>query len=144
MWVNHHVMFTRICRVDQIFLFLNGFLLLLVTFVPFPTDLVAEYFWSSGEASRTAGLFYVGTYVVIAVAFRAMWLYASRGGRLVASHLAPERIDEITRQYAPGIPMYLAALGLAFWSVKASLALCMVFAVFFAFTGAMPKRLSRS
>lgn len=144
MWVNHHIMFTRIHRVDQPFLFLNGFLLLLVTFVPFPTDLIAEHLQSRGEGARTAGLFYAGTYVVIAVAFRAMWLYASKGGRLLGAHVPPERIDEITRQYAPGIPMYLIAFGLAFFSVEASLGLCMALAVFFAFTGAMPKRFRRS
>jgi uncharacterized membrane protein len=144
MWVNHHIMFTRICRVDQAFLFLNGFLLLLVTFVPFPTDLVAQHFRSGGEAARTAGLVYAGTYVLIAVAFRAMWSYASKGGRLLAAHLDRERVDEITRQYAPGLPLYVAAFVLAFFSVAASLALCMALALFFAFTGVMPKWFKRS
>jgi len=140
MWVNHHIMFTRIRRVDQAFLFLNGFLLLLVTFVPFPTDLVAEHLQTVGEPARTAGLIYGGTYVLLAVAFRSMWLYAARGRRLIAPHIDQERVDEITRQYAPGIPMYLVAMGLAWFSVKACLALCMAFAVFFAFTGVTRRR----
>jgi len=41
MWVNHHKMFNHIRRTDDRFLFLNGLLLLFVTFVPFPTALVA-------------------------------------------------------------------------------------------------------
>lgn len=140
MWVNHHILFTRIRRTDQLFLFLNGFLLLLVTFVPFPTDLVAEHLRGGGEPARTAGLVYSGTYVLLAVAFNGLWRYASSGGRLVDHRIAQERIDEITRQYAPGIPMYLVATGLVFISVAASIALCLAMALFFAFTGAMPGR----
>jgi uncharacterized membrane protein len=140
MWVNHHILFTRIRRVDQPFLFINGFLLLLVTFVPFPTSLVAEHFRSGGEPARTAGLVYAGTYVLLAVAFNGLWRYSASGHRLLDRHLPRERIEEIDRQYAPGIPLYLAAFGLAFVSVAASVGLCMALALWFAFTGVMPKR----
>jgi uncharacterized membrane protein len=140
MWVNHHVMFSRIRRVDSPFLFLNGLLLLLVTFVPFPTSLVAEYFRASGAPARTAGLVFSGTYVLIAVAFNLLWRYASTGHHLLDPHVPPERVREITRKYAPGIPLYLVAVALALVSVPASIGLCLAMAVFFAFTGSLPKR----
>lgn len=142
MWVNHHVMFSRIRRSDQVFLFLNGFLLLLITFVPFPTSLVALYI-RAGEIrpdARTAGLVYAGTYVLIAFAFNLLWHYAAAGKRLVDHHIPEERIREISWQYAFGMPLYAAACLLAFYSVWASVALCLVLAIFFAFTGTLPER----
>ena len=44
MWANHHAMFNLIRRVNAPFLYANGFLLFVVTLVPFPTALLAEYF----------------------------------------------------------------------------------------------------
>src|SRR6476646_7949778 len=40
LWVNHHRIFTIVRRTDRAFMFWNGLLLLLVTFVPFPTGLL--------------------------------------------------------------------------------------------------------
>src|ERR1700733_6269644 len=42
MWVHHHAIFRLVKRVDVTLLFANGFLLMLVTVVPFPTAVVAE------------------------------------------------------------------------------------------------------
>ena len=42
MWVHHHAIFRLVKRVDVTLLFANGFLLMLVTVVPFPTALVAD------------------------------------------------------------------------------------------------------
>jgi uncharacterized membrane protein len=142
MWVNHHILFTRIRRADQPFLFLNGLLLLFITFVPFPTAVIAEYVRREGASphdARTAALLYAGTYVLLAIAFNVLWRYASKGRRLLDPHIHEARIREISRQYAPGIPLYLAAFGLAFVSVAASLGLCLLLALYFAFTGAMPQ-----
>ncbi len=44
MWVYHHRLFQTARKADTLLLFSNGFLLLLVTVVPFPTALVA--FWN--------------------------------------------------------------------------------------------------
>ena len=43
MWIQHHRLFAFIKCTDLPFFYLNGFLLLLVTFVPFPTTLLAEH-----------------------------------------------------------------------------------------------------
>ena len=143
MWVNHHRMFRCIRRTDDPFLFLNGFLLLLVTFVPFPTSIVALYLRQSEARpadARTAGLVYSGTYVVIAIAFNVLWHYAAARRRLIGEQVSDERIREISRQYAPGVPIYLVACGLALYSAWASVGLCLLLAVFFASTGTLPAR----
>src|SRR6185436_12372826 len=43
MWVHHHLIFRLVRRCDLTLLFANGFLLMLVTVVPFPTAVVADY-----------------------------------------------------------------------------------------------------
>ena len=56
MWVSHHHMFTFVRRADARFLYANGLLLFVVTVVPFPTALVAEYFEKPGSVDGGGGL----------------------------------------------------------------------------------------
>jgi uncharacterized membrane protein len=42
-WINHHHVFDYIKKTDSKLLWLNGFVLLMVTFTPFPTAILAEY-----------------------------------------------------------------------------------------------------
>jgi TMEM175 potassium channel family protein len=135
MWVNHHRLFTHIRRTTPLFLYLNGLLLLLVTFVPFPTALVAEHI-EQREAPAAAAA-YAGTYVAIAVAFNLLWRYAASGRRLLAQGAAGGDVEAITRQYRVGPAMYLAAFVLAFFSVAASVGLCLALALYFSFSGSL-------
>lgn len=141
MWVNHHVLFGHIKRTDQVFLFLNGLLLLFVTFVPYPTALLAAYF-ERPEAPLAAAL-YAATFVVIAVAYNLLWWHASAGHRLLDRHVDPAWVRGITRQYWLGPPLYALAFVLAFISVPASAGLCFLLALFFCFTGVLPELLAR-
>ena len=43
-WINHHLVFTYIHKVDSKLMWINAFVLLMVTYTPFPTALLAEYF----------------------------------------------------------------------------------------------------
>jgi len=67
MWVHHHAIFRLAQRADAPLLFANGFLLLMVTVVPFPTAVVAEYL--ATDAARAAAGFYAGVFVVLALSF---------------------------------------------------------------------------
>ncbi len=42
-WVNHHALFKLVNKSSSSFIYANGFLLLTVVFMPFPTALVGEY-----------------------------------------------------------------------------------------------------
>ena len=135
MWVNHHMLFNCIRRVNSAFLFLNGLLLLFVTFVPFPTALVAEYV--RRPEGRTAAAIYSGTYVALGIAFNLLWRYASGGGRLLDPRISRAQVEAINRNYSFGAALYLPAFVLAFWSVPASLCLCLGLAAFFALTASL-------
>ena len=43
MWINHHAMFKDIDRQDHVLLVLNLLLLMCISFLPFPTAVVAAY-----------------------------------------------------------------------------------------------------
>jgi uncharacterized membrane protein len=135
MWVNHHKMFNWIHRVDDVFLFLNGLLLLFVTFVPFPTSLVATFL--THPQGRSAAAIYAGTYVALAISFNLLWNYAAHAGRLLGPHASRVQVRAITRQYRTGPVLYLAALLLALFSAEASFAYCLVLAVYWALTGSL-------
>ena len=132
-WVNHHRIFSFIQRTDHPFLYWNGLLLLFITFMPFPSALLAEQLLHPG--ARVAGAVFVGTFVAIAFSFKGLWYHASKNGRLLARNVDDREIQQITRQYRFGPIMYLAAFALSFVSVSLSVGLCMCLAVFFAFQG---------
>jgi uncharacterized membrane protein len=132
MWVNHHVLFNLVRRIDRVFLFLNGLLLLFVTFVPFPTALVAAYMSQPRDGSVAAAI-YGGTYLGLAVAFNLLWRHASGGRRLLGPRVPAAAVSAIDRSYRVGIPAYLAVFVLAFvsvpWCIGSSLALAVYFSV---------------
>src|SRR5437762_2485224 len=43
MWMNHHAIFNQIHKINPQIIFANGFLLLFVVAVPYPTSLIAKY-----------------------------------------------------------------------------------------------------
>src|SRR6267378_5258735 len=53
-WVNHHVVFDSMDRVDRPLLFLNALLLLTVAVIPFPTSLLAHYLQAGYEQQAAA------------------------------------------------------------------------------------------
>jgi uncharacterized membrane protein len=130
MWVNHHRLFTIIQRADSRFMFLNGLLLLLVTTVPFPTALLAEYL--ERPAAQVACAIYAGSFVLLALSFNAFWHYAAYKRRLLTRAVSPEQIAAISRSFLFGPISYFVAFVLAFVDVYASFGLCLLLAVYWA------------
>jgi uncharacterized membrane protein len=119
MWANHCVIFRYIARTNHVFTLLNLFLLLCIALIPFPTALMADYL---GHPAQEVGLIvYSGTFVVTAVAFNLVWIYASNGNRLLDSAADPGAVRSISRRYLIGPPAYFLAFILAFFSATASL-----------------------
>ena len=135
-WVQHHWIFTQIRRVDHPLLYWNGLLLLLVTFVPFPTGLLAEHLLQP-DAKLAANL-YTGTMLAIALCFRALWLHVSPGGRLLAptsDDSASRELRRISKHYRLSPLLSLAAFGLSFISEVAGIVACILLAFFSALRG---------
>ncbi len=129
-WSNHHTVMAQLGRVNRTFLMLNVFLLLCVAFLPFPTRLVAEHLRDRAEL-EPAALAYGATMTVMSVCYLSLWLYATRGRRLLRDDSDPRMVSGITRSYLPGAPVYLTATLVALVSPLASVALFGGIALFY-------------
>ena len=132
MWQGHHSIFKLVHRSDSPFLFANGFLLLLVTLVPFPTSLMAQYLTTPVAAVTCA--IYSGVFVVINVAYNLLWWSAAHRHRLLNPGVSPAQVKSLTRKILIGFPLYLLATLLAFWNPYVSLGICSGLWIFWAFT----------
>jgi len=99
-----------------------------VSFIPFPTRLIADNL-QTGEG-RVAALTYGFTLTATAAGFNALWFYAIRKGRLLRSDADPAVVKGITRSYISGPWIYLLATLIALPSPGASLILFAAFNLF--------------
>jgi TMEM175 potassium channel family protein len=124
-WVNHHAVVAAVDSVDRSLLFRNLLLLLTVSFIPFPTAVMAEYLRAdSGE--NVAAAFYAGSFFVMGIAFRQIWPGAARNW---ASRIGPM--------------LYFTATAVAFLSAYASLAICAGLALYYALPQSIESQLVR-
>ena len=119
-WVNHHELLRMVRRVNYPFLFANGLLLLTITFLPFPTAVLAAYL-GTAEA-QTAAAFYCATFVFNALVWNVVFSTIVRG-RLLNHDVTDETIANVRRAYFVGPVVYLLATALAFVQPIAALAL---------------------
>ncbi len=129
MWINHHSVFRQLGEVDHRFLFINLGLLMCISFVPFPTTLLADYAW--GGDGKAAALAYGITLTITAIFFTLLWRYAIWGNRLIKEDADRQEVDGITRAFLPGPFMYGLATAVALLSPEASAALFLASAVFY-------------
>jgi len=131
MWVNHHALFTYIRRVDRALLLANLLLLMTISFLPYPTAVLAEHL-PDADSRTPAAVFYGGTLVVIAISFNVLW-WAGRGRRrLIGADAHPEGMRTITFRYGMGPVSYGIATAVALVNVWASLAIHLCLALLYA------------
>jgi uncharacterized membrane protein len=131
-WINHHAMIGRLRAADHTILILNLLLLMTVVLLPFATDLIATYLRHPQGRSLAAAL-YAGTSVLMAVTFSLLnRRILLRRPDLLRDSLSLARRRQIFARAASGTVPYIVAVGVAFVSAYASLAICGAIAVFYA------------
>ena len=111
MWTEHHRIFRYIDNYNAGLLWRNLLLLLCVSFVPFPTALFSENFWS-----QTAFILYTGSFGAVATAKLWIWRHAVATG-LLKPGVGPEIEKRIGRR-SWAVPLGCAlAIGLSFIGV---------------------------
>jgi uncharacterized membrane protein len=128
MWVNHHRLFTLIERTDDTLVGINLLLLLGVTWIPFPTALLAEHLGGSGQS--VAAVIYSASFLLIALLYQVLLQYALRSGDAVSPKGA--HLGAIARQYRWGPLFYLGLLLIGLASATACLSLSAILAIYFA------------
>jgi uncharacterized membrane protein len=107
-WLGHNAITEYLDRADPAFVRLNLLLLLIVSFLPFPTRLVAEYIHTD-NAERVAVTFYGIVLVLAATMLLVLWRYAVRA-KLVRPDLGDEEIELLTQRLTPGLGGYVVLI----------------------------------
>ena len=123
-WVNHHNFFKQVAKTSSPFIYANGFLLLTIVLVPFPTNLLGEYILTDHAAP--AVVLYNAVFALQAVA----WFLISRSvavGHLSRSEAAKRKVMEAARSAAVGFFIYTCLAVLGVWLPQIAAALTTLF-----------------
>jgi uncharacterized membrane protein len=131
-WVNHHTMFSKVNLVDRSVLFANLAVLFVVSALPFPTRLLAEYL-TAGSDAHTAAAIYSGTMFALGLAYSLLWIAVTRDVGLLHEHLDPIASRAALRRFGLGNIAYLATIGLSFVDAIATLAVHGALALYYCF-----------
>jgi uncharacterized membrane protein len=107
-WLGHNAITEYLERTDAAFVRLNLLLLLLVSFLPFPTRLLADYI-GQDRPERVAVTFYGISLLLASTLLMVLWRYAVRA-HLVRPDAADEEIQLLTERLTPGLAGYLVLI----------------------------------
>ena len=107
-WLSHSLLTEHLRTTNAILLRLNLAVLLLVSFLPFPTGLLAATM-NDTDDSRVAAPFYGTVLLVLGLLVSAMWRYAVRA-RLIRTDTTDEDIAAVTQRLSPAALLYSLAI----------------------------------
>ena len=113
-WINHHELFRMVQRTDRLLFMSNGALLLTVTFVPFPTAILARYFGT--PAANTVVVLYCATFLVASIFHNLLFESVAHNRRLLHADISNQEIARIRRSYHLGLVVYALSVVVAIWS----------------------------
>lgn len=108
-WMQHYTIFHFIHLVDRPFVLLNGLFLLMISFIPFPTGLMATY-----RNDELAVLFYGSTQMLCGLTLLTIWIYATRNDRLIARDTPDELIRSMTKRILLTPMVCVVAIGVSY------------------------------
>jgi TMEM175 potassium channel family protein len=144
-WLNHHSIFSRLRGVGHGLVLLNLLLLLVVSVLPFPTDVLGDTLQNGDFADqRTAALLYAGNFLLASIAFCALWLWASRGRRLIRDEMCDEAIRLRTWRMVIAVPAFSIPFVVAIWSPIAAISIDGAIMISFLLSdGSLERRIGR-
>jgi uncharacterized membrane protein len=138
-WINHHYMFELIQQSNGVLLVLNGFKLLVVSFTPFATSLLAKYIGTTQQ--QTAVGVYTLNFLFMGLSMTCLWSYARWRGLARAAEV---RVLQVTTHlYLLATILPAAIFALSFVSVWSCLALSGVMFMVFLFPRGLVGKLAR-
>jgi uncharacterized membrane protein len=99
-WLSHSAITEYVEKIDPVFVRLNLLLLMVVSFVPFPTRLLADYIGDTGP-ERVAATVYGLTLLVVGLLQAALWLHAIRA-ELTPAGTSEYELRVLARRLTPG------------------------------------------
>jgi uncharacterized membrane protein len=111
-WMLHHGVFRRLRYANNAVMRINLALLMAVSFLPFPTRLVAEAI-TSGSAERAAVIIYGGSLLVISLTFGALSYAIARDPELLQPGVTAGEVRALVRVVQPNAGFYVGFTFLA-------------------------------
>lgn len=128
-WMSHHLIGDHIAELDGGALFLNLIFLMTISFIPFPTAVLADRI-AAGDATGIAAAFYGASMLLTTIAGNVFVTYALRR-RLFGATL-PERLRRFLPYRWIGTALYAASVPLALVLPLAAFAFFVASPVFYA------------
>jgi uncharacterized membrane protein len=128
-WLSHTVITEYLDHADQVLMRLNLLLLLVVSFLPFPTRLVATYH-GQDRAERVAVTIYGANLLLTCLVVSLLWHYATRED-LIRGDAADDEIRFLTRRLNPALVAYGVLIVLGLFSPWVAVAGYLVLAFYF-------------
>jgi len=110
-WLGHSAITGALRAADGTLYRLNLLVLLLVSFLPFPTRLLAEFI-GDDDPERVAAVFYGLTLLALALAMTAFVRYAAEHRRLVKEEVDAATV-ETALTYSPSLALYAIGIGVS-------------------------------
>ena len=116
-WLVHHGIVRRLQYANRQLMVVNLVLLMLVSFLPFPTKLMAEAIHNV-DAARAAVIFYGAILFVISLVLWLFWTTITRDRRVLRPEVSEKEIATIARAATPNLGFYAAVIALALIAPK--------------------------
>jgi uncharacterized membrane protein len=133
-WLNHHAMFDSVERVEHRTLMLNLLLLLVVTFIPYPTAVLSRY-----GALPSSTFLYGCALTALSFAYSLLWMHISGKG-LSSVRTDPKQARARFRRNLVGALAYPAATFAALRFPRVSVMVYFIVAVFYLVPAGRAKR----
>ena len=117
LWMIHHGIFRRLQYADSWIMRINLALLMAVSFLPFPTKLMAEAIHET-DAERAAVVFYGATLLLISLLVSALWGVISRDRELLKPEVSEQEINAILVATTPNLGFYVGVIILALFAPR--------------------------
>jgi uncharacterized membrane protein len=129
-WLNHHATFRLVHRTTYRLQILNLLLLLPVSILPWPTELIAEAA-QHGTLSdqRVTVLIYGGTMILVAATFNVAWRYIVAHDELHQPWVNRDLLTLRNRRYNIGLPAYPVVTVIGWFSLHAFLIIMLIMAL---------------
>jgi uncharacterized membrane protein len=134
MWVNHHLLIGLFSGVDRGLLFLNLGLLLVISFIPFPTGVIAEYLLDGTRQELFAAVtLYGAAMLILSLMFLLLWRHVLNKSATIKN---PESSTLVAKRAIVfcliAIAAYIVSIGIGAFAPQVALGLFILVAVLFA------------
>jgi uncharacterized membrane protein len=137
-WINHHLVFTYITKTDSHLMWVNGFVLLMVTLTPLATAILSEYF---AKEKHIAMAIFGFNFFMMAVAAYCITVYVYK--RRLIKEDAKELINRLISIYRYSIIYTFLVFFVCFLSVTGAIFFYFLLFIVFAYPKEFAERFNK-